>query len=52
MIEAYERRLDHQVTHPIFKYKVTYRRVLEVQARLLAAYLLQEVPEYRPMVTR
>ena len=52
VLAAYERRLEVEVTHPVFKYKVTYRRVLEVQARLLAAWLLGEVPEYAPFVTR
>jgi len=52
VLAAYERRLDTEVTHPTFGYKVTYRRVLEVQARLLAAYLMREVPEYTPMITR
>lgn len=49
---AYERRLDHQVTHPVFGYKITYRRVLDVQARLLGAFLLGEVPEYESFTTR
>jgi CRISPR-associated protein Cas1 len=52
VIAAYERRLDTVVTHPVFGYRVTYRRVLEVQARLLAAYLMREVPEYVPFTTR
>lgn len=51
-LAAYERRLDHEVTHPVFGYKITYRRVFEVQARLLAAYLLGEIPEYVPFMTR
>ncbi len=51
-ISAYERRLDHEVTHPVYGYKVTYRRVLEVQARMLGAYLLGEIPEYVPFMTR
>lgn len=49
---AYERRLDTEVTHPVFGYRVSYRRVLEVQARLLGAYLLREVPDYVPFTTR
>ena len=52
VIQAYERRLDSEVTHPVFGYKVTYRRVLEVQARVLAAYLTREVPDYMPFTTR
>ncbi len=51
-ISAYERRLDHEVTHPVYGYKITYRRVLEVQARMLGAYLLSEIPEYVPFMTR
>lgn len=52
VIAAYERRLDIEATHPIFDYRVSYRRLFEVQARLLAAYLLKEVPEYVPFMTR
>ncbi len=51
-IAAYERRMDHQITHPTYQYRITYRRVLEVQARMLAAYLLGEIPEYVPFMTR
>ncbi len=51
-IAAYERRLDQEVTHPVYGYKITYRRVLEVQARVLGAYLLGEIPNYVPFMTR
>ena len=51
-LRAYERRLDAEATHPRFKYRVTYRRMIEVQARLLGAHVLGEVPEYAPLVTR
>lgn len=52
VIAAYERRLEQEVTHPVFKYSITYRRVLDVQARLLGAHLLGEVPEYSAFTTR
>ena len=52
VLAAYERRLDTEVQHPTFGYRLPYRRVLEVQARVLAACVLGEVPEYVPMVTR
>ncbi len=52
VLAAYERRLDTEIRHPTFGYKVTYRRVLEVQARVLAAHVLGEVPEYVPFTTR
>ena len=49
---AYEQRMNALITHPVFDYKVSYRRVLELQARLLARWLTGEVPDYVPMVTR
>ncbi len=52
VIAAYERRLDHEVTHPKFGYRITYRRVLEVQVRILAAHLLGELDHYEAMVPR
>ena len=51
-IRAYERRMDQEVTHPTYKYRITYRRIFEVQARMLGAYLLSEIPEYVPFMTR
>ncbi|MGI8517051.1 MAG: CRISPR-associated endonuclease Cas4g/Cas1g [Acidimicrobiia bacterium] len=51
-LTTYERRLDTEVRHPVFGYQVTYRRVFEVQARLLGAVLLKEIPEYTPFMTR
>lgn len=52
VIASYERRLEIEVRHPVFGYKVTYRRLLELQARLLAANVLGEVPAYVPFGTR
>lgn len=52
VLTAYERRLASEVRHPMFGYTISYRRVMEVQARLLGAYLLGEVSVYAPFVTR
>lgn len=49
---AYEQRMNSLITHPVFDYKVSYRRVLELQARLLARWLTGEIADYVPMVTR
>jgi CRISP-associated protein Cas1 len=49
---AYERRMDQLVTHPVFGYRVSYRRVLEVQARLFGRFLLGEIPTYPEFRTR
>ena len=51
-ISAFERRLSHEVTHPVFGYRVSYRRLLEVQARLLGRHLLGEIDDYPNFVTR
>jgi CRISPR-associated endonuclease Cas1/CRISPR-associated protein Cas4 len=51
-IAAYERRLDQEVTHPVFGYRVSMRRLLEVQARLLARYLAGEIADYPHYLVR
>lgn len=51
-IAAFERRLAQEVTHPIFKYRIDYRRLFEVQARLLVRYLAGEIPRYPNFLTR
>jgi len=50
--EAYHRRLDTLVNHPLFGYKLSYSRLLEVQARMLSRTLLGEISEYIPFCTR
>lgn len=52
LIAAYERRLDDELRHPVFGYRVTYRRTLEVQVRILAAVLIGEIDGYTAVVTR
>lgn len=51
-IQAYERRMDQLVTHPVFNYRISYRQVLEVQTRLLGRFLLNEIPDYPSFQTR
>ena len=50
--QTYEQRLSSLITHPLFDYKVSYRRALELQARLLAKTLTGEIAEYIPLMTR
>jgi CRISPR-associated protein Cas1 len=52
VLDAYERRLDTEVTHPLFGYSISYRRVFEVQARLLGRFLTGEIAGYAPFCTR
>jgi len=51
-IEAYERRVDEMVTHPVFGYRLSYRRIFTMEARLLGRYFVGEMPEYHPLTTR
>ena len=51
-LRAYEQRMDTLVTHPLFGYRVNYRRVLEIQTRLLARVLTGEVGRYVGFETR
>ena len=37
-LQQFEQRLNTEIQHPVFQYKATYRRCLELQARLLAKY--------------
>jgi CRISPR-associated protein Cas1 len=52
VLAAYERRMDQLVTHPVFGYRISYRRVLEVQARLFGRFLSGEIDEYPEFRTR
>jgi CRISPR-associated protein Cas1 len=51
-LRAYEQRMDTLVTHPLFGYRVNYRRVLEIQTRLLARVVTGEAPRYVGFETR
>lgn len=50
--EAWFRRLDTEVTHPQFGYKMSYRRMLEVQARQLWRVVRGDAPIYHGFTTR
>lgn len=52
VIEAYESRMETLIRHPLFRYSISYRRVLDVQARLLARVVTRELREYQPFTTR
>jgi CRISP-associated protein Cas1 len=49
---AYEQRMNELITHPTFGYKVSYRRILDVETRLFSRFLEGELQEYRPLMTR
>lgn len=52
VFSAYEQRLSEGVTHPVFGYRICYRRAIELQARLLAKCLTGDIEQYIPFLTR
>lgn len=50
--QTYEQRKATVVTHPVFGYKMSYGRMLEVQARMLAAYIRGDTPTYTGFTVR
>lgn len=49
---AYGRRMDTKVTHPVFEYRLGYRRMLVLHARMIAAWLVGEIPSLAFLTTR
>ncbi len=49
---AYGRRMDTEVRHPAFDYRLSYRRMLMLHARLVAAWLVGEIPTLAFLTTR
>ena len=45
-VGAFERRLSQETTHPVFGYRLSMRRLLTMQARLLGRHLLGELQRY------
>lgn len=49
---AYEQRKATVITHPVYGYRMSYARMLEVQARMLAAFVRGSVPTYTGFTVR
>jgi CRISPR-associated protein Cas1 len=49
---VYGRRLADEVTHPVFGYKLSYRRMIVLHARMIAAWVQGEVPTLAFLTTR
>ncbi len=52
LLQALDKRREEEVTHPVFGYKVSYRRAMELQARVLARVLEGECDRYVALTTR
>jgi CRISPR-associated protein Cas1 len=51
-LTKFEERLDTTIQHPVFDYKATYRRSLELEVRLVAKWLTGEIGQFKPFVVR
>lgn len=51
-LESFEKRMNTEIQHPLFGYKATYRRCLELQARILARVVQGEIDAYVPFRVR
>jgi CRISPR-associated protein Cas1 len=50
--QTYEQRKSTLVAHPVYGYRMSYSRMLEVQARVLAGYVRGELPSYSGFIVR
>jgi CRISPR-associated protein Cas1 len=51
-LRAYESRMDQIATHPVFDYRLSWRRLVAMQAQLLARHLRGELAVYPGITTR
>lgn len=49
---AYGRRMETEVTHPVFGYRLSYRRMIMLHARLISAWMIGEIPTLAFLTTR
>lgn len=49
---ALGRRMNTEVTHPVFEYRLSYRRMITLHARMIAAWLVGEIPTLAFLTTR
>jgi CRISPR-associated protein Cas1 len=52
LIRAYERRVMTKFRHPVFGYQVTWRRAMEIQARLILGVIDGTQGSYKGITTR
>ncbi|MCZ7590845.1 MAG: CRISPR-associated endonuclease Cas1 [Kiritimatiellae bacterium] len=49
---ALGRRMNTEVTHPVFDYRLSYRRMIVLHARMVAAWLTGDIPTLAFLTTR
>lgn len=48
----YSRRMSEELVHPVFHYRMSYRRLIEIQVRQLWRIFRGDNVEYHPIITR
>lgn len=51
-LRLYEQKKQSKFKHPVLKRQCTYQESFEIQARLLAKYLMEETDKYPPLVLK
>jgi CRISP-associated protein Cas1 len=51
-LRLYQEKKQTKFTHPVLKKKCTYQEAFELQARLLAKYLMGAIEQYPPLIVR
>ncbi len=49
---AYAQRMSTLITHPVYGYQLSYRRMIYLHARMIAAWLLGEIESLEFLTTR
>lgn len=49
---AWGRRMDTEVTHPVFEYRLSYRRMIMLHARMISAWLVGDINTLTFLTTR
>ncbi len=49
---VYGRRMETEVRHPVFDYRLSYRRMIVLHARMVSAWLMEETPSLAFLTTR
>jgi len=51
-LRLYEQKKQSEFKHPVLKRKCTYQEAFEIQARLVAKYLMGETDKYPPLIIK
>jgi CRISPR-associated protein Cas1 len=51
-LRLYEQKKQAKFKHPVMQKQGTYQEAFEIQARLLAKYLMGEIDKYPPLVLK